>query len=259
MSQVLEAEESGIKVRIDRLSGLADSVGRLEEQKENIDAKREKREQKNQAFNEVCEVISDTESAFNILHRAVELADVLDASVPRRDIEQTLDKYRPRLSEFESKSYDDFADVNEISSTRKEFESFQDALGEHKETIKNNLTATADAELSDVETREAILRIPDVGTPADTEAVNIYKQTVASVKRGQIIEASEFEEAARQYSEVDIDIETICSNYGLSEDAGALLLRFLQNENITLADIDDGVLDELKKLEEFSERLTIHF
>jgi hypothetical protein len=113
--------------------------------------------------------------------------------------------------------------------------------------------------LDGVKTKGTILRIPDVGTDDDAEAVNEYKQKIESFNRGQIIDAADFQEAKQQYSEVDIDIQTIRSKYGLSEDAGSLLLRFLRNETVTLADIDDGVLDELKNLEEFSERLTIQF
>lgn len=259
MTQVIQSEEIDIETRVDRLSDLTDSVKKLEQEKNNIETKREKREQKNEAFNEVKKVINEAENAFEVLRRAVELADVIDASVPRHDIERTLDEYRPRLREFESKSYEDFADVNEISSTRKEFEAFRADLDAHKEAVKSNLTDAAEAELSDVVTRETILRIPDIGTSADTEAVNTYREKIASVKGGQIIEAEALEEAKRQYSEVDIDIETIRSNYSLSEDAGDLLLRFLRNETVTLADIDDGVLDELKTLEEFSNRLTIQF
>ncbi|OVE82965.1 hypothetical protein [Natronolimnobius baerhuensis] len=259
MSQAIHTEKSGIKTRVNRLNDLADSVKTLEDEKENIETKRNNRKQRNQAFEEVWEAINDAKSSFNVLCTAVGLAAVLDAPAPRHNIERTLDEYRPQLREFESKSYDDFTDVNEISSTRKEFKAFQETLNEHKETVKTNLEAAADEELSDVETRETILRIPDIGTTTDTEAVTTYRKKIASIKRGQFIDAEELKEAKQRYSEVDIDIGTIRSNYGLSEDAGNLLLRFLRNETVTLADVDDGVLDELKTLEEFSKRLTIQF
>jgi hypothetical protein len=259
MSQVMHTEKSGIKARINRLSKLTDSVSTLEEDKKNSDTKREKQEQKNQAFQEVQEVISNIESDFSILRRAVDLADALDSSVPHQDIEQTLDTYRPTLREFKSKSFDDFDGVSEISSTRKKFNKFEGALSDHTETVRDNLTAAATDELTEVKTRETILRIPDIGSPSDAEAVSIYKDKINSIKRGQIINAEELREAKQKYSEVDINIETIQSNYELSEEAGDLLLRFLQNETVTLADIDNGVLDELKALEEFSEKLTIQF
>ncbi len=259
MNQVRYTEKSGIKARIDRLSKLTDSVSTLEEDKKNSDAKQKKQEQKNQAFEEVQEVISNIESNFSILCRAVDLAEVLDSSVPHQDIEQTLDEYRPILREFKSKSFDDFAGLNEINSIRKKFNKFEKALSDHTETVRDNLTAAATDELSEVKTRETILRIPDIGSPADAEAVSTYKDKINSIKRGQIINVEELREAMQNYSEVDINIETIRSNYKLSEEAGNLLFRFLRNETVTLADIDDGVLDELKALEEFSEKLTIQF
>lgn len=176
MSQAIHTEKSGIKTRVNRLNDLADSVKTLEDEKENIETKRNNRKQRNQAFEEVWEAINDAKSSFNVLCTAVGLAAVLDAPAPRHNIERTLDEYRPQLREFESKSYDDFTDVNEISSTRKEFKAFQETLNEHKETVKTNLEAAADEELSDVETRETILRIPDIGTTTDTEAVTTYRK-----------------------------------------------------------------------------------
>ncbi len=259
MSQVTNTKESGIKARISRLSDLTDSVEDLEKEKSDIEKKRNDQRQKNNAFEELNDVISDSQSYYNNLCRAVELADVLGVSVPNQDIEQTLDKYRPKLRELDSKSFDDFTDVNEINSTRKEFEDFKEALSDHSATVKSSLTSAADDELSDVNTRETILLIPDVGTPEDANAVSTYQSKIESIKRGQIIDAEELREAKLKYSKVDIDIETIRSNYELSKDAGELLLLFLRNETVTLADIDDGVLDELKALEEFSGKLTIQF
>jgi hypothetical protein len=259
MSQITQSTESSVSRKIDQLSELASSIKDLEETKEDINSQRRDREQKNQAFTEVHEAIAEAERAFNSLSRVAELADVLEASVPRQDIEQTLDKYRPRIREFEEKSYDDFSELGDISSTRKEFEEFKSELKGLKETVKNQITSVAGNELDDVKTKATILRIPDVGTDDDAEAVNEYKQKIESIKRGQTIDAADFQKAKQRYSEVDIDIQTIRSKYGLSEDAGSLLLRFLRNETVTLADIDDGVLDELKNLEEFSERLTIQF
>lgn len=259
MSQVTQLDENEIAARTNRLSRLAASVKELKEAKENTEEKREKREQKNQAFTEVQSAIKDVESTFHVLQRAVNLADVLDASVPHHDIENTLDEYRPQLRTFNSRTYDDFEDVSEISSVRKKFEAFADALNDHKDTVQSNLTSAAADELDDVGTRETILRIPDIGTQSDSDAVQTYKRKLQSVNRGQIIEATELTDAQQRYSEVDIDIEMIRTNYDLSKDAGDLLLRFLQNEIVTLADVDEGVLDELKTLEEFSERLTIQF
>lgn len=259
MSQVTQMNENGVDARTKRLSNLATAVSDLKEEKENAEEKREERRQKNQAFSDVQSAISDAEKVFNVLQRAVNLAKVLEASVPRHDIEDTLDEYRPRIRSFESKTYDDFEDVSEISSVRTEFENFADALNASKDTVKSNLTSAAGAELNDLETLESILRIPDVGTQQDSNSVQAYKSKLQSVNRGQFIDADELETAKEDYEAVDIDIETVRENYGLSEDAGDLLLRFLQNETVTLADVDKGVLDELKALEEFSKRLTIQF
>lgn len=259
MSQGTQADESGVGAQTKQLRKLASSVSELKAEKENADEKREERKQKNQAFNDVQTAISDAEKTLNILQSAVNLADVLDASVPRHDIEDTLDEYRPQIRSFQAKTYDDFEDVSEISTVRTRFEKFTSALNDHKETVKANLTSAAAAEVNDLETLESILRIPDVGTQEDSEAVQTYKSKLESVNRGQFIDDDELEAAKEDYNTVDIDIGTVRENYGLSEDAGDLLLRFLRNEKVTLADVDEGVLDELKALEEFSERLTIQF
>lgn len=259
MSQVSQVHENEIAARTTRLSRLANSVNELKNTKENAEEKREKREHKNEAFSEVQSAIKDADNSFQILQRAVNLADVLDASVPHQDIENSLDEYRPRLRAFDSRTYDDFEDVSDISSVRKEFESFSDALNNHKDTVKSNLASAAVGELNDVETLETILRIPDIGTQSDSDSVQTYKQKLQSVKRGQLIEATELKDAQQSYTEIDINIATVRTNYDLSEDAGDLLLKFLRNETVTLADVDEGVLDELKALEEFSERLTIQF
>ena len=259
MSKTSQVNKTGVDAQTKRLRNLATAVSDLKEKKENAEDKREEREQKNQAFDDVHSAISDAGNAFKILQRAVSLAKALDVSVPRHEIEGTLDKYRPIIRGFESKTYDDFEDVSEIRTVRTEFEGFADALNGHKEIVKNNLTSAAATELNDLETLESILRIPDVGTQEDADAVQTYKSKLQSVNRGQFIDADELKTAREDYNAVDIDTETVRENYGLSEDAGDLLLGFLQNETVTLADVDEGVLDELKALEEFSKRLTIQF
>src|SRR6056297_2007582 len=118
MSQVTQMNGNGVDARTKRLSNLATAVSDLKEEKENAEEKREEREQKNQAFSDVQSAISDAEKAFNVLQRAVNLAKVLEAPVPRHDIEDILDEYRPQTRSFESKTYDDFEDVSEISSVR---------------------------------------------------------------------------------------------------------------------------------------------
>jgi hypothetical protein len=259
MSQGTQMNEEGIKAQVDQLCKLANDVSDLKTNKENAEDKREKREQKNQAFNDVHEAISDAENEFSTLQQAVNLAEVLDTSVPRDNLEDVLNVYRPQIRSFRSKTYDEFEDVSDISTVRTEFKEFSEAINDHKETVKSNLTAAAASELSDLETLESILRIPDVGSKKDSDTVQTYKSKLQSVNRGQLIDANELRTAQKEYSAIDIDIETVRENYGLSEDAGDLLLRFLGNEAVTLADVDKGVLDELKALEEFSKRLTIQF
>lgn len=259
MSQVLEPAESEISDRISSLGELAERVAELHDEKENIEGRRQQRLQKNNAFSEVESSISDAAKTFRVLRRATSLAERLDAHVPQSEIERTLDEYRPRLAAFQDRSYEEFDDVSEISDTRKEFDAFQTALNDHVSTVKENMESVADTELETVRTRETILRIPDIGTEEDASAVKSYKQILSSISSGHIVDPDELESARAEYKTVDIDIETIIEQYDLSEDSGNILLRFLRNETVTLAEVDDGVLDELKRLEEFSERLTIQF
>jgi len=259
MSQGTQVDECGVGAQTTQLSRLASSVREMKDQKKNVEEKRKERQQKNQAFSDVKSAISDAEDVYSVLQRAVDLAEVLDAQVPERDIEDTLHKYRPKIRSFQAKTYDDFEDISNISSVRTEFEEFESALSGHKDDIKSNLGSTAEAELNNLETLESILRIPDVGMKEDSDAVQRYKSKLNSLNRGKLIDADELEAAQKDYEAVDIDIETVRDNYELSEDAGDLLLRFLQNEEVTLAGVDGSVLEELKALEEFSERLTIQF
>jgi uncharacterized phage infection (PIP) family protein YhgE len=259
MSQGTQVDESGVGAQTKRLSKLASSVRQLKDEKEDAEEKRKERQQKNQAFKEVKSAISDAENVYNVLQRAVDLVEVLDAPVPERDIEDTLHKYRPKIRSFQAKTYDDFENVSDISSVRTDFDEFESALSGHKDDVKSNLSSAAKTELTNLETLESILRIPDVGSQEDSDAVQNYRSKLDSLNRGQLIDADELEAAQKDYDAVDIDIETVRDNYGLSEDAGDLLLRFLKNEEVTLAGVDGSVLDELKALEEFSERLTIQF
>lgn len=259
MTQVVESKKSGITERIERLDQLANEVAELRSKKENIEERRQERIQKNNAFGEVKSAIVDVEKTFNVLQRAVALADQLNAQVPRSDIERILEEYGVQLCTFESEEYDDFHDVNEINSLRKDFEEFQKTLDDQKSIVKGNLKTVATSKLEEVNTRETILRIPDIGTEADSEAVQIYKHKMEAIARGQIVDTTELEDAKNNYESVDIDIDTITDQYKLSDEAGEMLLRFLRNETVTLAQVDDGVLDELKRLEEFSGRLTIQF
>ena len=111
--------------------------------------------------------------------------------------------------------------------------------------------------MESVDRKLTLLQIPDIGDEDVGQTCRNYQyylNKLADGKPTDDVSPDKWESHQAEFHDLDIGL-----GQKLTDEAKSVIWSLLEDETVTLAEIDEAVLDDLKTFEEFSERLSIQF
>lgn len=258
MTQQHDLEESeSVQGRIDALTDKSEQAESLSEDLKDIQQKRERAASKNDAFRDLERKVSETSEQYEQLELWSEYAGMMSVSIPKDEIQTRQSEVERKLQELTSNTWDDFENATAVREVIREFEDHRKAFREFTTTVREAVQEHVDDELDSVERTLTLLQIPDIGDEAAKESCDYYQyflNKLADGKPSDDVTPDKWESYHNEFHELDIDL-----GEGLSDDTKDVIWALLEDETVTLAEIDEAVLDDLNTFEEFSKRLSIQF
>lgn len=251
--------QSAIFQKVNALDELRTQAEKLEEDIDDLEKLEKKYERKNKALNSLSQKVEDTKSEYLNLRRWQALAAVLESDFPESRISTAVDELSKKLNDISEMKYDDFEDAEEIRALEDDFEKHRIEIQKCVREIQSAVESVSKIQLDQIKPTNTVLRIPDIGTEEQARTVQQFQSALSQIVRGELVNPDKLREHKNEYEDIEINIDYVAEQYGLSDDAAEELLDFLDNEAVTLHEIDSEVLSELTALEEFSKRLTIQF
>lgn len=254
MTGTIQAEIKGIKSK-------SSTVEELLEKKEKKDKRRAKIKQTVTQFDELQSELTDLHTVYRELCQLKALAEEMGVEDEDNLVTQLTEDITVELTKLQGKQFEDFNGESEVRTIRDKV----GELGDDVDDIQDSIQSAVDArcmELEDeLETKQTVLRIPDIGDRDDESKVADLKRFVEACQDGKISEgiADRYRTLMNDYQEVEISFDTLQEDYDLEDESVEELKRLLNEGGRTLADVDVQVLADLKSLPDFSERLTIQF
>lgn len=258
MAQQHEPEEpESVQGRIEALTEKSERAQELTNDVQDIQQDRERAKNKNDAFRDLERKISETREQFEHLELWSEYASRMGVSIPEDDIQARQSDVERKLQELTSNTWDDFENATAVREVITEFEGHRKAFREFTTTVREAVQEHVDDELDSVDRTLTLLQIPDIGDEAAEETCDYYHyflNKLADGKPSDDVTPDKWESHHDEFHELDIDL-----GEGLSDDTKDVIWALLEDETVTLAEIDEAVLDDLDTFEEFSKRLSIQF
>lgn len=237
------------------------NVRNLTEEAEKINKRRNEAERKNKAFQSLRSKLADVQSEYETLRRWRSLADAMEVSYDADAVERLKRNMRDDLTTITGTEFAGFEDDQEIRDLEGDFSDYSRGLANQQNDIQSQVEAGCDKLLEELATKRTVLRIPDVGSEDGERVIEEFQQFLQKHKNGtlQRSPAARYKELAEQYDDIEISFDAVQEEYDIGDEAMAELKKLLDNEQVTLAAIDEDVLNDLKNLPEFSRLLTIQF
>ena len=259
--QQINADET-LQDRIDDLAKKSDRADELDQEVKQIEKKREQASSKNDAFRSLAKKISDTKEQHQQLRTWVEYASRMesagmDVDIPQEEVNEKRSEVRHDLRSLQDRTWDEFDDASEVRGVIDEFENYREAFRELTRGVRETCQEQVSDELESVDRTETLLQIPDIGDEQAEEICRTYRYYLDKLKDGKAdsdVTPDKWESYHSKFSSLDIDLGD-----DLTGEAKRVIWSLLEDETVTLAEIDQAVLDDLKSFEEFSERLSIQF
>lgn len=258
MPQQHEPEKS-VSVR-DRIEALADKSERakdLSDDLQDIQQKRERAKNKNDAFRGLDRKISETREQYEQLELWAEYASRMSVNIPDGDIQSHQADVERELQDLTTKTWTDFENATVVRGIIADFEDHRKAFRECTTTVRDAVQDYVARELESVERTLTLLQIPDIGDEDAKKTCDVYQyflNKLADGKPSNDVTPDKWESYHEEFHELDIDLGD-----EMSDDTKGVIWALLEDETVTLAEIDEGVLDDLNTFEEFSKRLSIQF
>lgn len=218
-------------------------------------------ERKNNAFQSLRSKLEDVRSDYETLRNWQSLADAMGVAYDVDAVERLKSNLEVDLQTITGTEFDDFEDDQEIRDLEGDFSDYSTELGNRQNKIQRSVEVRSDDLLEELARKRTVLRIPDVGSKDDEQVIEDFQQFLQKHKAGALQQkpAARYEELAGQYDDVEISFDALQEEYDIGDEAMAELKKLLNNEEVTLAEIDEKVLNDLKNLSQFSQLLAIQF
>jgi DNA-binding ferritin-like protein (Dps family) len=250
--------QSPLQARIEGLVEKGQRAERLHEDVQEIEQQRQTAKYKNEAFDELQSVIEATYEQYDLLQTWVDYAKRMGLTIPTDDIESRQEAIERDIYDLLERSWADFEDAEAVGTVHDAFETHREDIKELTDEIRSDVQQFVDGELESVERTMTLLQIPDIGDEDDRETCEHYKYYLGKLARGtprQDVTPHKWTTHHDRFHALDIDL-----GENLSQAAKDVIWNLLNDETVvTLADLDEAVLDDLKTFEEFSKRLSIQF
>jgi hypothetical protein len=258
MSQESLEDQSTLQARIDGLAEKGRRAERLHEDVREIEQQRQTARYKNDAFEDLRSVIETSCKQYDLLRTWVEYAERMGLAVPSDEIERREAAIERDIRDLLDRSWGDFEDARAVQTTQEAFETHRDAIADLTDEVRSAVQRFVKDELESVERTITLLQIPDIGDEDDRETCEHYEYYLGKLARGaprEDVTPDKWTTHHDRFHALDIDL-----GENLSQAAKDVIWDLLDDETVvTLADLDEAVLDDLKTFEEFSKRLSIQF
>lgn len=250
-----------IQSEIDDIKSKSSTVGELLRKKEKKDERRAEIQQVITQFNELQSELSNLRTDYRELHQLKQLANEMEVEAEASRVTQITEDISRELETFRGKQFEDFGGEAEVKAIRDKIGEFGDDVDDIQADIQSAVDEHCAELEAELETKQTVLRIPDIGDSEDESKVNELKRFVEACQDGKISGgiAEQYRSLMNNYQDVEISFDTLQEDYDLKDESVEELKRLLNEGGRTLADVDADVLADLKNLSDFSERLTIQF
>ncbi|WP_302081068.1 hypothetical protein [Salinibaculum rarum] len=243
-----------INTRQERIDELANDVDEIEE-------RRRKAERKNDALRSLKSELVAFQSDYKTVSKWQSLADKMEVQYKSEALEKIEAGIERDLRQFTKKDFEEFADAEEIRELERGFSTRHNKLDERQQDIQQSIESRCGEFLDELATKRTVLRIPDIGSDDDEKTIEEFQSFLQKHKNGNLGKkpAARYAELAAAYEDVEISFGGVQDEYNIGDESMAELKKLLKNKRVTLAEIDETVLRDLKNLSEFSQLLTIQF
>lgn len=243
--------------RIDVIHEKAKEAEELYEDAQQIETKRAEATKKNRAFDDLKQEFANVQGQLQSTKQWVDVAQQLGVEVDSKLNTDLIVEIKNYADRFSQRSYEGFENEEKIDSIQERVESKRKKLKELTREIRDDAQSIVSDLLQSVLQKETLLKIPDIGSKEDQQVCDDLKTTLKSIKRGDISfkTAEIYRKRREEYDALEISLD----KYDLTNEAEEVIWNLLDDETVTLADIDEAVLSDLKTLEEFSNKLSIQF
>lgn len=249
---------------VDRVASIKErhqEISTLEEEAEKTNERRKEAEGKNIAFQSLRSKLEDVQGEYRTLRTWWSLADAMGVAYDADAVERLKNNMETDLRTITGTEFDGFEDDQEIRDLEGDFSDYRTELGDRQNEIQRRVETRCDELLQALATKRTVLRIPDVGSEDDEQVIEGFQKFLQKHKEGTLQQnaAAQYNELANQYDDVEISFDAVQKEYNIGDEAMIELKKLLNNKQVTLAEIDEDVLNDLKNLPEFSRLLTIQF
>lgn len=233
----------------------------LTEKAEKTNERRKEAEHKNNAFQSLRSKIEDVQSEYETLRKWRSLADAMGVAYDADAIDQLKKKMTAKLQTITETEFDGFGDEQVIRDMEADFVDYSAEIVNQQSDIQYQIETRSDELLDELATKRTVLRIPDVGSEDDEQLIEEFQQFLRDHRGGTLhqVPAARYNELSEQYEDIEISFDVVQDEYDIGDDAMSELKKLLNNTQVTLAEIDEDVLNDLKNLPQFSQLLTIQF
>jgi hypothetical protein len=258
MAQQHDPEEpESVQRRIEALTDKSERARELTDELQGIQRKRERAANKNDAFRDLERKVSETHEQYEQLELWSAYASRMGVDIPEDDIQTRQSDVERELQELLNSTWDGFENATAVREVITELEGHRKALRGFTTTVREAVQEYVDDELDSVDRTLTLLQIPDIGDEVAEETCNYYQYFLNKLADGRPnddVTPDKWESYYDEFHELDIDL-----GEGLSDDTKEVIWALLEDETVTLAEIDEAVLDDLNTFEEFRKRLSIQF
>lgn len=243
--------------RIETLVDKGEYAQELAEEVEKIQQQRERASSKNDAFRELATKVRNTREQHHQLQTWAKYATRMNVGISRNGIHDRQSQVEGDTQSLQERTWDDFENVSEIRDTITIFEDHREAFRDLTTTVREAVQNEVDDELESVDRVQTLLQIPDISDEEAEQTCRNYQyhlKKLADGKPEDDVSPDKWESYHSDFEALDIDLGD-----DLTDDAKEVIWLLLEDETVTLAEIDEAVLDDLKSFKQFSERLSIQF
>lgn len=245
-----------IQDRITSIETKAQQVDELHEEVHQIENKRIEAQNKNSGFEALHRKLGEVHEQYGQLEKWVQCADRMSVDVDHGELRATVEDVRHDVDTLQELEYDDFRDRSDVDDRIETFETHRNTLRDHADTVKKDVQEVAESEREAVDRIRSLLQIPDIGTAEDSTVCENYRYVLTELQKANLqnVTLDRLEQFREEFHALEIGL----GDY-LSDEAKGVIWDILEDETVTLAGISSDVLSDLKRLEEFSNRLSVEF
>lgn len=250
-----------ITERVTSIDERHETVKELAEEAKQTEQRRKEAERKNDALRSLTTKLENFQSDYQTLRTWRSLADAMDVQYDSDAIEQLKTDVEAVLRTVTNTEFDGFEDSQEIRDLEADVGDHHEELDDRQRNVQNQIENRCEELLEELATKRTVLRIPDVGSDEDEQVIEDFQEFLQYHNRGNLQRdpAGRYEDLESEYADVEISFDAVQEEYDIRDEAMDELKKLLNNEQVTLAEIDEAVLNDLKNLKEFSRLLTIQF